>query len=81
MLFNVCDLDLNQMILILKLDLLNMVTYLHAQNEVIRSNGLQIMAKNTDKVMLFINACDIDFHQMTLILKHDLDIIVTYFHV
>ena len=40
----------------------------------------KLWLKNTDKVMLFINACDIDFDQMTLILKHDLDIIVTYFY-
>ena len=80
MLFNVCELDLDKMTLILKLDLLIKVTYLHTKMKSLDQMVNKLWLKNTEKVMLFINACDIDFDQMTLILKYDLDIIVTYFH-
>ena len=80
MLFNVCELDLDQMTLILKFDLLLRWPIYIPKMKSLDQMVNKLWLKNTEKVMLFINACDIDFDQMTLICKHDLDIIVTYFH-
>ena len=50
MFFNVCDLGLDPMTFILKLDL-NMVTYLPVNNEVNRSKGSKIISGFTDPLM------------------------------
>ena len=39
----------------------------------------KLWLRNTEKCMLF-NACDLNFYPVTLVLKLDLDIMVTYFY-
>ena len=72
MLFDTCDLDHEPIILVLKLDLDIMITYL---NKVNIQNG----SKDTVKCVL-LNTCDLDFNLTTLVLQLDLDITVTFFY-
>ena len=44
-----------------------------------RMKSIGRMVQNTEKFMLF-DACELDFDLMTVVLKPDLDIMVTYFH-
>ena len=46
-LFRYCDLELDPMTFISELDLDVVVTYLHAKNEVNRSNGLKVIIRTT----------------------------------
>ena len=47
-LFDVCDLDLDPVTLILKLDLDTVFTYLHAKNEARRSKGSKATAEKSN---------------------------------
>ena len=82
-LFCYCDLELDHITFISELDLVIVVTYLHAKNEVNRSNGSKVRLlfgqthRQCIKLELF-HYCDLELDPMTFISERDLDIVVTY---
>ena len=79
MLFDVCNLDFDQMALVHKLDLDIMITHFHTINEAKKSNGSKQWLRNTENFLLF-DVSDHDFALITSVLKLDLNIMMAYFY-
>ena len=64
-----------------ELDLDSVVTYLHAKNEVKRSNGSNVIRTHTHTQCIILELfcyCDLELDPMTFISERDFDIVVTY---
>ena len=69
------------MTLVLKHDLDIMVTYKHTINDINKLNGYGLETlQNSCFLCVCMCVCDLEFDLMTLILKSDLDIMMTYFY-